>query len=360
MAVGDPVIDEKLSADTPGVHALVVGVGDYEDAAMPKLESATNSALAFADWLHTKQVMPEAKLGSIAVLASQPSGAALVWQGKELASPTHKNVKKAVDAWFLRAGTNPQNVAVFYFCGHGIELGGGKQSLLLEDVDLSSAGNPFSFTIDFAEFLRGMDCCGARRQVFIIDACRELPAGMARWTDTVPAGDMLVTYNWEARRKLQPRKAPVLQAAAPSQKAWAGERCGWFTEALLTVLEGAGGNNRLSDTPDQYPVNTREIADTIAFLVKHELLASPVGPQTPRRTGDDDFDLHLPNPLVVPVVVTANAAQPFHATCPPAVRHVGVMPPWRSRLPVGDYNFAYGASVHSARISAPGRKVHLP
>lgn len=360
MAVGDPVIHRQPPAGTAGVHALLVGVGNYADPAIPRLASAPASALAFADWLHTKQAMPQAELGSIALLASSPSGAPLSWQGQALAAPTRQNLQAAVDSWLVRAGSDPENVAVFYFCGHGVELGGGMQSLLLEDVNLASPADPFANALAFNDFLAGMESCGARKQVYVLDACRELPPGLDKWSTGVQPGSPFVRFNPIARHKQQPRKCPVLQAAAASQKAWQGTQLGWFTEMLLAVLEGAAGSNRFSAQPNQYPVNTRDITATIDYLVKHDYLSSPVGPQSPRRAGDDDFDLHLPDPPVVPVVVTAAAPQPFDACSQGVVVQSQLLPPWRPLLAVGKYDFVYGSTTHHAEITVPARKVHLP
>jgi hypothetical protein len=359
MTADMPIVDNNLGPGTAGVHALIVGVGHYDDAAMPALASAPLSALAFAEWLRTRQQIPNVSLGSIAVLASQPSNDPVAWQGQALARPNSANLQKAVDAWHARAATNTNNLVIFYFCGHGVELGGGVQSLLLEDVDLASQ-DPFANGMAFNEFLRGMDSCPARRQLYVIDACRELPAGMMNWDDDVPAGRPFVRFNFKARAKLQARKNPVLQATAPSLKAWQGQEGGWFTEALLTVLDGPAGNNRLSADPNEYPVNTRDIASTIEFLVANEHLRPPDGPQSPRRAGDDDFDLHLPNPPRVPVLVTANGAQSFDALLAGAVVGNALVPPWRGQLPIGVYDFAYGQTSISAQIGVPARKVVLP
>lgn len=360
------LIDRQLPAGSPGVHALVVGVGHYDDASVAGLAGAAPSALAFAEWLLTKQTLPGLALGSIDVLASQPSGAPVTWQGASLPAPNCQALQDAVDGWHARAAGSPDNLAVFYFCGHGIELGG-LQSLMLADLNLGSA-DPFGNAIAFDELVRGMDSCGARRQLFVIDACRELPVGFNRWDDVVGLGRPFVRFNFKARAALTPRTHVVLQAASATQKAWAGEPRGWFTDALLAVLDGAAGDNRFSADEHQYPVNTRDIAPTIEFLVRNDFLGAPAGPQSPVRNGTGDFDLHLPSRPVVPVVVTraapeANAGARFTATrggAEVAAYDCPDVRPWRAWLDVGDYEFRRDVDVAPVRVDVPAKKVELP
>lgn len=360
------VVDNQVPVDRPAVHALIVGVGRYADASVGGLAGAAPSAIAFAEWLMGKQALPGLVLGSLDVLASRPGDAPVVWRGRALAEPDCAGLQAAIDGWHARAAGNPDNLAVFYFCGHGVEMGG-LQSLMLADLNLASA-DPFGNAIAFDEFVRGMDSCGARRQLFVLDACRELPVGFNRWDDVVALGRPFVRFNFKLRAGMAPRSHVVLQATSATQKAWAGEQRGWFTDALLAVLEGPAGDNRFSADEHQYPVNTRDIAPTIEWLVRNEFLTAPAGPQAPVRNGSGDFDIHLPTQPVVPVVVTraapdTNVGARFvaaRAGAEVATHDCTDARPWRAALDIGDYEFRREGDAVQVRVDVPARRVELP
>jgi hypothetical protein len=362
-----PVLENVVPPGSAAIHALVLGVGHYVDPGLPGLDGAAPSAFAFADWLVKQQKRPGLALGSLDVLASQPSGAAVSWQGTALAHPTLANVRTAVNGWHERCDADPNQLAIFYFCGHGIALGD-FQSLILGDVDPNVKTDPFANALAFDDFVVGMKSCGAREQLYVIDACRELPVGFGKWDDNVPLGAPLVRVNKKRMMTLPPGSHVVLHATSATQKAWAGKSGGWFTHALLTVLEGAAGDNRLTESEQDYAVSTRDIADVIKHLVKLGFLDAPAGPQQPVRRGDGDFDLHRPSPPVVPVLVTrrppaTNLGAQFVARSgdQQVASHACVdEEPWRPRLPLGSYVFLREGDSVAANVVVPAKRVELP
>jgi hypothetical protein len=362
----DPVKPSQTAAGTPCIHAFVIGVGDYASPAVPPLEGAATSALAMADWLLNEQTGPGVARGSIDVLASRPAGVPVSWYGSVLAPPTLDNVLAAAEAWYARCAEDPANLAIFYFCGHGVELGGFR-SLLLQDVDLSSVTNPFRKAIAFNQFVDGMRGCAPRQQLYVLDACRDLPLGLANWADDVPLGEPLVLLNKKAARNLAPRKHAVLHASAATQPAWQGATMGWFTECLLEVLKGAASSNDLSDNPSTYTISTRDVTEVIDYLVRNQFLAEPAGLQTPITGGEGAFVFHAPPTPIVPVIVTrapASSGTRFEVTngATKVASHAFVQPaPWRSRLPIGDYSITpEQRPALSVRVDVPAKKVELP
>jgi hypothetical protein len=95
----------------------------------------------------------------------RPAGAAPLNPGPA----TLANVKTAARKWADRLSSHPDNLAVFYFCGHGASLGQ-RAALLLEDF-----GDPvaaFESAID-VDLLRGtMKNSPAVQQVYLFDCCR--------------------------------------------------------------------------------------------------------------------------------------------------------------------------------------------
>lgn len=349
------------------VHALVIGVGHYTAPNLPALPGAVQAALAFADWLKGEHRAPGHTLGEIQVLASD-GGAPVTWDGRPRLAPTLANVRAAVDEWHRLGDLSPDGLLVFYFCGHGIEIGD-LRSLLLADVDPTLSTDPFRNAIAFNDFARGMDSCAARQQVYVLDACRELPAGFGAWDDGVALGEPLVRFNLKKRAKLAARACAILEATSATQRAWAGASGGaWFTAAMLTVLRGAAGDNRFTASPDEYRVSTRDIADVIKLLTQEGFLDAPAGPQSPVRKGEGDLDFHAPAPTMVPVLVTrkppaSNSGVTFNAQGPTNESHTCADEcPWRSTLPVGDYVFTRDADQTQvqARVAVPKKRVELP
>ena len=172
------------SAAGPGTHALIVGVGNYphligggadlypEHGGMMQLSSPPLSALAFAEWLTSSFSHPDKPLASVHMIAGAngpvefehpQSGVKTV-----LERPTFENLRQAVREWKARGDSHPDNLMLFYFCGHGI-ANGPDLALILEDfgVDPDTA---LEYALDFRRFRLGMERCKARHQCFLIDA----------------------------------------------------------------------------------------------------------------------------------------------------------------------------------------------
>src|SRR5262249_46891651 len=110
----------------PATHALVIGVNDYPGLAnlIPSgglgnngnLTSPVVSATHFANWLFSWE-NEYAPLGSISFLAS--GGKFRPTSGPEIAvpTPTWDAVRTAADAWLRHVDSDPDNIALFYFCG---------------------------------------------------------------------------------------------------------------------------------------------------------------------------------------------------------------------------------------------------
>ena len=82
---------------------------------------------------------------------------------------TMTNVKDAALRWADRLKSHPDNVAVLYFCGHGVSQGQ-RAALLLEDFGDPNAA--FENAID-ADLLRGtMKNSPAIQQLYLVDRCR--------------------------------------------------------------------------------------------------------------------------------------------------------------------------------------------
>src|SRR5688572_2824070 len=112
----------------PQMHAFVVGIGEYPyaDSAGPfreflrtldSVSTAPASARLLADWLVDErsrdQVTP---LGSVELLLSWPDAK---FRDVEVDPADQANFDDAWMRWYDRCAEHPDNVALFYFCGHG-------------------------------------------------------------------------------------------------------------------------------------------------------------------------------------------------------------------------------------------------
>jgi hypothetical protein len=238
-------------------HALVIGVGAYpyllggeqrgkvvKDVPLSQLSSPPVSARAFADWLAAEHDCPAAKLGTVEMLLSPggrytlPDGAPEEegGSGKEVEAATWDNVKTAAGSWWRRCDTNPDNIALFYFCGHGLEVA--NLALLLRDFgadDLDRLTN----AINLHETRLVMEACAARHQVFIVDACREV----LRPVKDYPPGVGRSLFNLPNPRPSKLTSA-VLHSTSRGGSAYGDrEEISKFTSALLKGLGGEGADD---------------------------------------------------------------------------------------------------------------------
>jgi hypothetical protein len=85
-------------------------------------------------------------------------------------------VEAAVTRWQARCHSSRDNIAWFYFCGHGLSKTA--QYLLPQDFGNPALGSPWKNCIDFDGLRLGMRKCQAQTQLFFVDACRETPFGL--------------------------------------------------------------------------------------------------------------------------------------------------------------------------------------
>lgn len=316
--------------DGPRVHALVIGVGAYrhlkggsdpvshDTLGLRQLSGPPHSARAFADWVATSLHHPRAELGTIELLTSpgEPSGDVAAPDDAPTPDdgaptpdadeptdtatpgplpstatvdvPSMAAVQAAFEDWYGRCDTHEDNVAVLFFCGHGVE----KESLflLLEDFGRSSL-SLLENAVDIGQTYQGMARCRAREQYVFVDACREIPFQLLQ----LLSGNARVLVNPQAVGD-QRRDTALVYATSGGAKAYGRPgRPTRFTEALLQALGGLGGRidgsgwvvdlpnlqraitQLLATGTDGAPVQTPSVRGT-GFGVLHRLAQAPVVP----------------------------------------------------------------------------------
>lgn len=382
------LFDDGIAA--PGTHGLLLGVGTYpflkEGSApeaerfklhmnMGQLSSPPRSVEALARWFLDAEGgfhNPERPLRSLQVLCSAvppvalpgPGGAATVIAGARRAA-----VHQAILDWKARAGRHEENLAIFYFCGHGLSFGEIQNALLLEDFGANHA-DPMADAIAFDELRLGlMRHSAARYQVHFIDACRTLPT--REFTDQygdTSTGEAVVAGG--LGRQMRDKIAPVFFATGLAAAAYGlPDQASLFTQGLLRCLRGVGSR----DADDHWDVTVPAVAEGINKCV--ESLAFQTQPQycQPRDTGQS-FILHRlrSDPEVIVKVFTRDEAllpQTILAHISEANVRTERPPlgvPWWVPLPLGRYTFEAVSAANAAvigqrtkHVSPPGAEVGL-
>jgi hypothetical protein len=308
----DFVIHEE-QINGPATHVLIIGVGNYphlvggssdrysEHGGMRQLSSPPISALAVAEWLVTSYDHPSKPLASVSMLSSaaEPS----VFTNPKTAtqtpisSATFSNLDAAARSWKGLGDSNPDNLMLFYFCGHGI-ANGPDLSLLLEDFG-SVPDSALEYALDFRRFHIAMERCNARHQCFFIDACR---SGDRNIIDAAGyAGRSIFTPSTRRNRDIPIRQKPVFYSTFAGERAQSRTgQVSLFTDAILKAFEGGGAD----DTDGDWWVDTSQLQKTVQFMMERAI--DQGFPSSQANPVDDMsvFQLHrLTSEPSVPVVI---------------------------------------------------------
>ncbi|MFF7250102.1 caspase family protein [Embleya sp. NPDC008237] len=316
----------------PAVHALVIGVGGYpylpggEKAdpryclafdGMSQLTSPPRSALAFARRLiDGGPSVGNLPLGSVELLLSWAAGD----RGSDPPDPapreaTIDNIRDAFEAWSARCAADPDNAAVLYFCGHGLQ----SDTQLLLAGDFNRHGEtPFAQAIDFDETRLALQQTGPRTQCFVIDACR------TDCFDLRPSG-------------VQPLARPRLFASgvceneltlrlpAFGEAGGRREEVSYLTRAVIRALDGQAAT---TDETGRWVVSMAGIRRSIDLLLMEEMnVASLHRGVEANNLGDAVMYVldRAPSARLTVSFRPAERAAPASLTCTPL--HPGDLPP---------------------------------
>lgn len=255
------------------LHALIVGVSAYPhlpggeghttgpDYGLQQLSAPAASAVAIRSWLEGAASRLAVPLGSVRTLLS-PSATELA-ADPSLAQATGANYQEFFDAaqnWRRECESDPDNIAFFYFAGHGVQRTRSDSVLLLSDFG-DRPGNPLLRAVDVNNLFGGMASSTARpamarTQLWFVDACRAFPGAFANF-QTLQATAVFEVELSEADE----RCAPVYFGAVPGGNAYSvpGDRT-LFSMALLESLEHSGGVKPVQGVPG-WQVTTGSLLD---------------------------------------------------------------------------------------------------
>ncbi|WOX12553.1 caspase family protein [Streptomyces sp. N50] len=277
------------SGPGPRVHALIIGVGryrhldggdepaSYDTLVYDQLTSPPVSAAAFARWVRDELRHPVAEPGSVDLLLSPGETSDPGGESMHVEVPSADAVVRAVDRWRSRCDSDPENVALFYFSGHGID--NGNPLLLLEDF-ARNRSRILDAALDRIDLVAGMRTCKAAYQYYFVDCCRERKDRLdqLREAHTLPLPD--VVEGPETRRDLTVVSASVHGRTAGGTPHAVSD----FTQALLDALAGRAA----SRLEGQWRVTSLGLYRTI-----HELTGVAPVLQPPTMSVLGDCTLHL-------------------------------------------------------------------
>lgn len=240
-----------------GTHVFVIGVGNYpylvggsnrlasNPLGLGQLTSPPVSARTLTDWFLAPLTNAtaagfnnnSAPLASLEALISDTAPMTLSSpQGEvQVAPATLNNIQQGFEAWLSRLRSDPGNIGVFYFCGHGVMVA--DHYLLAEDFG-ASENRPWENAFDISNTLRAMTREVNGALYFFIDACREISRDIAFTLGADPPALKAVNL----KKPVICTSVSLIEAAGEGKLAFAAEgSVSRFTQALLTAMSGYCG-----------------------------------------------------------------------------------------------------------------------
>ncbi|MCP3414231.1 caspase family protein [Bradyrhizobium brasilense] len=299
----------------PGTHAIIIGIGHYDalqgganedselSADMDQLAAPPRSAEALAGWFLESFYNPDRPLKSLSLILSSGTDPAIFSHeranhAEALPNGTIEVTTKAILAWARRASSDPENLAIFHFCGHGVSTG--EPILLLRDYGVDPDSR-FDRTINFNDFVMAMQTRRPRHQLFLIDACR-VPDPIARNVPKHHVGRSCIdplpsTSRGELARQSVHHSTSDL---APAYGRTSGASL--YTEALLQALDGGG----IQQNFDAF-VSTLGLQTALDAYIARATAREKVE-QQPQLTRSHQFTIHKPSNVRIPLYVVSDPA----------------------------------------------------
>ena len=300
-----PVAPGVNPTDRPGFEgkrwAVVIGISDYRDPAIPDLEYADDDARAVYDFLRS----PAAGLGGLA----EENTLLLINE-----EATYANIRRALFT-FLKGPTD-DDIVVVYFAGHGTPDLDRLQNLYLlphdsELEDISSTGFPMDDVQD------AISQTYFRHLILIADACHSAGVGgqlSARELGTNTINEVFLESLKASLGGYVTVTASQVNQLSQEDARWGGGH-GVFTHFLLEALRGA------ADEDGSRIVTLGEVTEYVRDKVRRETNNAQI--PTISQTA---FDPYLPLSLVSPAELAAGpdpaGAAPDFATDPVGVEDV--------------------------------------
>ncbi|MFW1586373.1 caspase family protein [Vibrio parahaemolyticus] len=229
--------------------ALIVGNGDYQNG-NTKLKNAVNDANDIAEVLE--------KLGFSTI---------------KHVDCTIEELDRAISSF--RDGLNSNDVGLFYFAGHGIQIDGENYITAINSSFIDESAVRYT-SYPLNRLIETMDSCSNKTNLIILDACRDNPCESA-WTRSASAKSLAPMF--------APKGTLIAYSTSPGETASDGAgNNGAYTESLLKHI-----------TKPDIPIEDvfKKVRNTLSVITK--------GKQTSWEhtslTGEYYFNLSLGNKI---------------------------------------------------------------
>ncbi|MEW6619502.1 MAG: caspase family protein [bacterium] len=235
-------------------YALIVGIGQYSDPRIRKLDFTHADAQAFCDLLLNPQHVGFLKENVKLLLDEQA---------------TLFNIKNAITGWLYKY-TGSESTVIIFFAGHGgvesdkedTEKDGIAKYLLPWDTNPDDL---FASALSNTDFHRLLSTIKAQRLIIFLDAC--YAGGVAQRGSR----DLGIVEN-PCERLAQGEGRLVISAAKPNQRSWEDPTIGHgiFTHHLLEALKGKADmdNDGYVSIWEVYKYLEREVSQSARCLAK--------------------------------------------------------------------------------------------
>jgi uncharacterized caspase-like protein len=259
--------------------ALVIGIGKFTDAEIPRLNYTTADATAFAAAL-TDPNIGQFPAGNVHVLTDDQA--------------TTKNIKEQLN--FIARSAQPNDLVVIYVATHGtprtIDSAGGANYLVTYDTEVYKAGSfdedaMYATAYPMVELANAVATrMKALRTVVFLDTCYSggsvSGAAPADKFDTkAPSAEML-THMIQGTGRIVMTASKVDQESLESPDL----RHGYFTYYLLQALKSGKGTTPLSQV---YATVAQQVSKSVSAKGMHQ------DPVMDRSSADADFALRAPS-----------------------------------------------------------------
>ena len=263
----------------PKTHVFIIGVGGYpflsggaqepaqlnsQVQMLGQLTSPPRSALAFRDFIleleQGNDMQLAQPLGSIELLVSpSPSEPDAGSPGEAFEESTFANITQRYNEWRARCDQDPNNVAVFFFSGHGVEK---NDHYILPSDFGSNAVNPWINSICIDKTRRGFHQCAAQTQCFFIDSCRQITADMLQQNLPEIYLENPNFFAADCEHDL------TVKAAAHNEKAFGPrKKPSYFTQAIIRALSGDAATKEAGQwTVNSSEISTKKITEILNFV----------------------------------------------------------------------------------------------
>lgn len=286
----------------PQTHVFIIGIGEYpyltggieadensplRDWGLGQLTSPPQSAKALYEKVlelddRNSWVKP---LGSVELLLSSQDE---LFPGQSIERATLENIKSSYYKWRERCESSKDNVAFFFFCGHGLEKDG--HYLLAEDFG-ENLYNPWEGAFDFDNTRSAFQKCLAETQIFLVDACRQMTNDMFLQNITA-----MPLQNFHYMRG-QCRNDLTIKSTVNSEAAYGGlDQPSVFVQILLKALDGQAAIRENG----VWSISISSMHTTINKLIESDL-------QRPSFSGTDSIAIiQLPAIPLVDLEISCN------------------------------------------------------